>query len=48
MAAAMAKLIRHNQELTREISLKRQRYERYMEGQAQSQEDRGGNVEPEN
>ena len=41
----MAKLTHHNQELTKEISLKRQCHERYEEGQAQSQEDRGGNAE---
>ena len=48
MAAAMAELTRHNQELTREIGLRRQRHKRYMEGQAQSQEVRGENAEPEN
>ena len=32
MAAAMAKLTRQNQELTREISLRRQRHEGYVEG----------------
>ena len=41
MAAVMAELIRQNQELTREINLKKQHYEGYAEGQAQSQEDRG-------
>ena len=41
MAAAMAELTRKNQELTREINLKKQHYEGYAEGQAQSQEDRG-------
>ena len=46
MAAAMAKLTRQNQELIREIKLKKQRYEGYTKGQAQNQEDRG-NVEPE-
>ena len=46
MAAAMAELTRQNQELTREINLKKQRYEGYIEGQAQNQEDRG-NAEPE-
>ena len=45
MAAAMAELTRQNQELTREINLRRQHHEGYTEGQAQSQEDRG-NVEP--
>ena len=45
MAAAMVELTRQNQELTREINLRRQRHEGYIEGQAQSQEDRG-NVEP--
>ena len=48
MVAAMAELTRQYQELTREISLRRQRHERYVEGQVQSQEDRGGNAEPEN
>ena len=48
MAAAMAELTHQNQELTREIGLRRQRHERYMEGQAQNQEVRGENVEPEN
>ena len=46
MAAAMAELTRQNQELTREINLKKQHYEGYAEGQAQSQED-GGDAEPE-
>ena len=46
MATAMAKLTRQNQELTREINLRRQHHEGYVEGQAQSQEDRG-NPEPE-
>ena len=41
----MVELTRQNQDLTREISLQRQRHERYEEGQAQSQEDRGGNAE---
>ena len=45
MAAAMAELTRQNQELTKEINLKKQRYEGYAEGQAQNQEDRG-NAEP--
>ena len=46
MAAAMAELTRQNQELTKEINLRKQRYETYTEGQAQNQEDKG-NVEPE-
>ena len=41
MATAMAELTQQNQELTREINLKRKHYEGYTEGQAQSQEDRG-------
>ena len=41
MAAAMAELTCQNQELTREINLKKQCYETYTEGQAQNQEDRG-------
>ena len=40
MAAAMVELTQQNQELTREINLKKQRYEGYTEGQAQNQEDR--------
>ena len=36
MVAAMAELTRQNQELTREITLRRQRHERYVEGQTQS------------
>jgi len=49
MVATMAELTRQNQGLTREISLRRQRHERYAEGQAQSQEVREGeNVESEN
>ena len=40
MAAAMVELTRQNQELTREINLRKQRYETYTEGQAQNQEDR--------
>ena len=49
MAAAMAELTHQNQELTREINLRRQHHERYVEGQAQSQEVREGeNVEYEN
>ena len=47
MVAAMAELTRQNQELTREINLKKQHYEGYTEGQAQSQEDRR-DAEPEN
>ena len=47
MAAAMAKLTLQNQELTREINLRRQRHEGYAEGQAQSQEGKG-NAEPKN
>ena len=47
MAVAIAELTRQNQKLTREISLRRQCHERYVEGQAQSQENRG-NVELEN
>lgn len=46
MAAAMAELTRLNQELTKEINSKKQHHEGYAEGQAQSQEDRGG-TEPE-
>ncbi|KAK9997520.1 hypothetical protein SO802_022206 [Lithocarpus litseifolius] len=38
MAAAVTELTCQNQELTREITLRRQRHERYVEGQAQSQE----------
>ena len=45
MATAMAKLTLQNQELTREISLRRQLHERHAEGQAQSQENRG-NAKP--
>ena len=48
MAAIIVELTRQNQELTREINLKRQRHERYAERQAQSQEDKGGNAELEN
>ena len=40
MAAAMAKLTRQNQELTWEISRRRQLHEKHVEGQAQSQENR--------
>ena len=32
MVTAMVELTRKNQELTREISLRRQRHERYVEG----------------
>ena len=39
MVAVMAELTWQNQELTREINLKKQHYEGYAEGQAQSQED---------
>ena len=46
MAAAIAELTQQNQELTKEINLRKQRYETYTEGQAQNQEDKG-NVEPE-
>ena len=46
MVAAMAELTDLNQELTREINLRRQHHKRYEEGQAQSQEERG-NAEPE-
>ena len=46
MAAGMAELTRWNQEFTREINL-RQRHEGYVKGQAQNQEDKGGNAEPE-
>ena len=46
MAAAMTELTQQNQELTREINLKKQHYEGYAEGHAQSQEDRG-DAEPE-
>jgi len=45
MAAAMAELTHQNQELTREINLRRQRHEEYVEREAQSQEGRGGNAE---
>ena len=46
MATAVAELTRQNQDLTREINLKKQRYEAYTEGQAQNQEDRR-NAKPE-
>ena len=46
MAATMVELTRQNQDLTREINLKKQRYEAYTEGQAQNQEDRR-NAKPE-
>ena len=39
MTVTMTKLTRQNQELTREIHLRRQRYEAYMEEQDQSQGD---------
>ena len=42
MVATMAELTHQNQELTREINQKRQRNERCVEGQAQSQEVREG------
>ena len=45
MAAAMAELTRQNQELTREINLRRQRHEAYGEEQGQSQGD-GRNAVP--
>ena len=48
MAVAMVELTRQNQELTREISLRRQCHEGYAKGLAQSQEVRGENAEPEN
>ena len=49
MVATVAELTRQNQELTREITLRRQCHERVMEGQAQSQEVREGeNAKPEN
>ena len=49
MVAAMSELTRQNQELTREINLRREHHERYAKGQAQSQEVREGeNVELEN
>ena len=48
MAVAITELTNQNQELTREISLRRQRYEGYAERQAQNQEDKGGNAELEN
>ena len=47
MAATIVELTHQNQELTREINLRRQRHEGYAEGQAQSQEGRG-NAEPKN
>ena len=46
MAAAMAKLTRQNQELTRELNSRRQHRERNTEGHTQSQEDTR-NAEPE-
>ena len=39
MAVAMAELTRQNQELTKEINLRRQRHEAYGEEQGQSQGD---------
>ena len=48
MATAMAELTRQNQELTREIGLKRQHHERHAEEQAQSQENRKENAESKN
>ena len=46
MATTMVELTRQNQELTRELNLRRQCYKGNTEGQVQSQEDRR-NVEPE-
>ena len=46
IAAAMVKLTRQNQELTRELNLRRQHHEGNIEGHTQSQKDRR-NVEPE-
>ena len=46
MAAAMAKLTRQNQELTRELNSRRQHREGNTEGHTQSQEDTR-NAEPE-
>ena len=49
MVATVAELTRQNQELTREITLRRQCHERVMEGQAHSQEViEGENTESEN
>ena len=48
MAAAMVELTHQNQELTREIGLRRQHHERHAEEQAQSQEDRRENAESKN
>ena len=48
MAAAMVELTRQNQELNREIGLRRQRHERHAEDHAQSQEGRGESAKPEN
>ena len=48
MVAAMVELNHQNQELTREIGLKRQHHERHAEKQAQSQEARRENVESKN
>ena len=46
MAVAMVELTCLNQELTKEINLRRQWHEGYTEGQVQGQEGRG-NVDPE-
>ena len=48
MAAAMAELTCQNQELIKEIGLRRQHHERHAEEQAQSQEDRRENAESKN
>ena len=48
MAAAMTELTRQNQELIREIGLKRQHHERHAKEQIQSQEDKRENAESEN
>ena len=49
MVAVMVELTRQNQEFTWEINQRRQRHERCVEGQTQSQEGREGeNVEREN
>ena len=47
MHSMTAAITGQNQEFTREINLKKQQYEGYAEGQAQSQKDRG-DAEPEN
>ena len=44
MVAAMAELTRQNQELTREIHLRRQRYEAYGEEQDQNQGDEKSDI----